>query len=78
MSRVLVAGPDGGGLIQLWPVQIRILEDGTATSHRLGLAEIRLPLGAQGPPQHKGSTSSRAPCGSRPGQRRVMPGRERW
>jgi mannose-6-phosphate isomerase-like protein (cupin superfamily) len=53
MSRVLVVGPDGGELIQLGPVQIRILEDGTTTGHRLGVAEIRLPPGAQGPPQHE-------------------------
>jgi hypothetical protein len=48
VSRALVVGLDGGELIQLGPVQIRILEDGTTTGHRLGLAEIRLPRGAQG------------------------------
>ncbi len=36
-----------------WPVRIRILEDGTTTGRRLGVAEIRLPAGAQGPPQHR-------------------------
>jgi mannose-6-phosphate isomerase-like protein (cupin superfamily) len=53
VSRVLVAGPADGELIQLGQIQIRILEDGTTTGHRLGLAEIRLPPGAQGPPQHR-------------------------
>lgn len=53
MSRVEVIAPDGGELIQLGPIQIRILEDGTATGHRLGLAEIRIPPGAPGPPPHR-------------------------
>jgi mannose-6-phosphate isomerase-like protein (cupin superfamily) len=53
MTSVALTGPDGGELIQLGPVQIRILEDGTTTAHRLGLAEIRLPPAAQGPPQHQ-------------------------
>ncbi len=53
MNAVSLVGPDGGELIQPAPVQIRILEDGTTTAHRLGLAEIRIPPGAQGPPQHR-------------------------
>jgi mannose-6-phosphate isomerase-like protein (cupin superfamily) len=53
MSAVSVVGPDGGELIQLGPVQIRILEDGSATGHRLGMAEIRIPPGVPGPPQHR-------------------------
>ena len=46
MSAVSVVGPGDGELIQLGPVQIRILEDGAATGHRLGVAEIRIPPGA--------------------------------
>jgi mannose-6-phosphate isomerase-like protein (cupin superfamily) len=53
MTNVSLVGPDGGELIRLGPIEIRILEDGTTTAHRLGLAEIRLPPGAQGPPQHQ-------------------------
>lgn len=84
VSRALVVGLDGGELIQLGPVQIRILEDGTTTGQRLGLAEIRLPPGAQGPPQHEHaqhdeglyvvSGTARFTTGQRP----VMRGRERW
>jgi mannose-6-phosphate isomerase-like protein (cupin superfamily) len=32
---------------------MRILEDGRTTDHRLGIGEITLPPGTQGPPQHR-------------------------
>ena len=41
MTNVPLVGPDGGELVRPGPVQIRIVEDGTTTTHRLGLAEIR-------------------------------------
>ncbi|MGH3155017.1 MAG: cupin domain-containing protein, partial [Streptosporangiaceae bacterium] len=37
----------------LGPAQIRILEDGSATSHRLGIGEITLAPRSPGPPQHR-------------------------
>ena len=40
---VSVTGPDGGEAIQIGPVQMRILEDGSTTAHRLGVGEITLP-----------------------------------
>jgi mannose-6-phosphate isomerase-like protein (cupin superfamily) len=53
MTPVSVVAPDGGELIELGPARIRILEDGSTTGHRLGLAEIVLAPGTAGPPQHR-------------------------
>ncbi|MFD3376568.1 MULTISPECIES: cupin domain-containing protein [unclassified Streptomyces] len=53
MSTVSVVGPDDGEKIQLGPIQMRILEDGTTTGHRLGIGEITLAPRTQGPPQHR-------------------------
>ncbi len=50
---VAVVGPTQGEAIALGPVQLRILEDGSTTNHRLGLAEITLPPHTDGPPQHR-------------------------
>ena len=50
---VAITMPDGGQTIQLGPVRLRILEDGTTTGHRLGMAEIQLPPQTAGPPQHR-------------------------
>jgi mannose-6-phosphate isomerase-like protein (cupin superfamily) len=53
MTPVSVIAPDGGELIELGPAGIRILEDGSNTGHRLGLAEIHLAPRTAGPPQHR-------------------------
>jgi quercetin dioxygenase-like cupin family protein len=45
--------PDGGDLVQLGPIRMRILEDGSTTDHRLGVGEITLPPHTDGPPQHR-------------------------
>jgi quercetin dioxygenase-like cupin family protein len=50
---VSVVTPDGGELIELGPIQMRILEDGRTTKHRLGVGEITLPPHTAGPPQHR-------------------------
>jgi mannose-6-phosphate isomerase-like protein (cupin superfamily) len=50
---VTIVAPDGGEAIQLGPVRIRILEDGSDTDHRLGVGEITLPPHTDGPPQHR-------------------------
>jgi mannose-6-phosphate isomerase-like protein (cupin superfamily) len=50
---VAIIGPDGGDAIQLGPVRMRILEDGSTTGHRLGVGEITLPPHTDGPPQHR-------------------------
>jgi mannose-6-phosphate isomerase-like protein (cupin superfamily) len=53
MSELSVVPPDGGEVIPLGPARLRILEDGTTTAHRLGIAEITLAPGTDGPPQHR-------------------------
>jgi len=53
MTQVSVVAPDGGESIQLGPIQMRILEDGRTTGHRLGVGEITIPPGTAGPPQHR-------------------------
>jgi mannose-6-phosphate isomerase-like protein (cupin superfamily) len=53
MTEVSLVGPDGGEAIRLGPIQMRILEDGSTTAHRLGLGEITIPPHTDGPPQHR-------------------------
>jgi len=53
MNEVSVVGPDGGEVISLGPARVRVLEDGSATAHRLGVAEITLAPRSAGPPQHR-------------------------
>ncbi len=53
MTEVSVVGPAGGEVIQLGPTQMRILEDGRSTGHRLGMGEITLAPRTGGPPQHR-------------------------
>jgi mannose-6-phosphate isomerase-like protein (cupin superfamily) len=50
---VAITGPDAGQAIQLGPIRIRILEDGSTTNHRLGMGEITVPPHTDGPPQHR-------------------------
>jgi mannose-6-phosphate isomerase-like protein (cupin superfamily) len=51
--KVAITGPDDGDAIQLGPILMRILEDGSTTGHRLGMGEITLPPHTDGPPQHR-------------------------
>jgi mannose-6-phosphate isomerase-like protein (cupin superfamily) len=53
MADVSIVGPDGGEVIELGPARVRILEDGAATAHRLGIAEVVLAPHSDGPPQHR-------------------------
>ncbi|HZU59221.1 MAG TPA: cupin domain-containing protein [Actinocrinis sp.] len=53
VPEVSVVGPDDGEVIKLGPAQIRILEDGSTTGHRLGAAEITLAPHSPGPQQHR-------------------------
>ena len=53
MTQVSVVTAANGEVIQLGPTQLRILQDGSATSHRLGLAEITIAPHTDGPPQHR-------------------------
>jgi mannose-6-phosphate isomerase-like protein (cupin superfamily) len=53
MTQVSVIGAADGEVIQLGPIQMRILEDGRTTGHRLGTGEITIPPHTGGPPQHR-------------------------
>jgi mannose-6-phosphate isomerase-like protein (cupin superfamily) len=53
MTSASIVRPDGGDVIRLGPVTMRILEDGSTTGHRLGLGEITLAPRTAGPPQHR-------------------------
>lgn len=55
MAQVSVVGPADGEVISLGSIQIRILEDGHTTDHRLGIGEITIPPRTAGPLQHRHS-----------------------
>ena len=55
MIPVSIIGPGEGELIATGATQIRILEDGRNTNHRLGIGEIVVPAHTPGPPQHRHS-----------------------
>ena len=46
-------GPADGEPTVSGPASVRIIEDGSTTAHRLGMAEIILAPHASGPPQHR-------------------------
>ncbi|BCK72584.1 cupin [Streptomyces libani subsp. rufus] len=50
---VSVVGPGDGERILLGTTRMRVLEDGSNTGHRLGLAESVLAPHTPGPPQHR-------------------------
>ncbi|MFC8131184.1 cupin domain-containing protein [Streptomyces sp. NPDC057302] len=50
---VSVVGPDEGETIVLGTTRLRVLEDGSNTGHRIGLAESVLAPHTPGPPQHR-------------------------
>lgn len=53
MADVSVVGPDDGESIVIGTTVVRILEDGSTTEHRLGMAEIVVAPHTAGPPQHR-------------------------
>ena len=53
MTQVSVVTAAKGEVIKLGPTQLRILEDGSTTGHRIGIGEITLPPHTPGPPQHR-------------------------
>src|SRR3954465_14005329 len=53
MTRISLVGPNDGELALTGPIQLRILEDGSTTGHRLGLGEIVVAPHTNGPPQHR-------------------------
>ncbi|WP_327185090.1 cupin domain-containing protein [Streptomyces sp. NBC_01334] len=50
---VSVVGPDDGETIVLGTTRMRVLEDGSRTGHRIGIAESVLAPHTPGPPQHR-------------------------
>jgi quercetin dioxygenase-like cupin family protein len=53
MVAVSIIRPGEGELISNGPSSIRILEDGSNTARRLGIAEVVIPAHTPGPPQHR-------------------------
>jgi mannose-6-phosphate isomerase-like protein (cupin superfamily) len=53
VAEVVIVGPDQGEIALASPVRMRILEDGSTTSHRLGIGEITIAPHVSGPPQHR-------------------------
>jgi quercetin dioxygenase-like cupin family protein len=53
MVAVSIVGPGEGEIIASGPLQIRILEDGSNTDHRLGIGILPLAPHTAGPPQHR-------------------------
>jgi pimeloyl-ACP methyl ester carboxylesterase/mannose-6-phosphate isomerase-like protein (cupin superfamily) len=53
MTRIAIVGPEDGEVTLTGPIQLRILEDGSTTGHRLGLGEIVVAPHTAGPPQHR-------------------------
>jgi quercetin dioxygenase-like cupin family protein len=53
MTAVSIVGPGEGEMALSGPTQMRILEDGSTTSHRLGIGEITIAPHTSGPPQHR-------------------------
>jgi mannose-6-phosphate isomerase-like protein (cupin superfamily) len=53
MNEVSIVGPGQGEAALAGPLQLRILEDGSTTAHRLGIAEITIAPHTAGPPQHR-------------------------
>ena len=51
-AEVVITPLGAGEEIALGPIQLTILEDGSSTDHRLGLALIRIPPRTSGPPPH--------------------------
>jgi len=52
-AKVAIVRPDGGEVALDGPTRLRILEDGSTTAHRLGVAEITIAPHVAGPPQHR-------------------------
>jgi pimeloyl-ACP methyl ester carboxylesterase/mannose-6-phosphate isomerase-like protein (cupin superfamily) len=52
-SAVSVVGPKDGEISVNGPIQMRIIEDGGNTAHRLGVGEITIGPRTAGPPQHR-------------------------
>ena len=52
MSEASIVGPQGGEVVLPGPVQVRMIEDGSRTAHRLAVAVLTVPPRTDGPPRH--------------------------
>lgn len=52
MSEVAIVGPRDGEVVLPGPVQVRMIEDGSGTAHRLAVAILTVPPHTDGPPPH--------------------------
>jgi mannose-6-phosphate isomerase-like protein (cupin superfamily) len=52
MSSINLVAAGKEDVIQIGPVQVRVLEDGSRTDNRIGAVKITVPAGISGPPQH--------------------------
>src|ERR1700733_14784427 len=52
MSQASIVGSQGGEVVLPGPVQVRMVEDGSGTAHRLAVAVLTVPPHTDGPPPH--------------------------
>jgi mannose-6-phosphate isomerase-like protein (cupin superfamily) len=52
VSEASIVGPQGGDVVLPGPVQVRMVEDGRGTDHRLAVAVLTVPPHTDGPPPH--------------------------
>src|SRR5580658_6306707 len=52
VSEASIVGPDGGEVVLPGPIQVRMVEDGSGTAHRLAVAILTVPPHTDGPPPH--------------------------
>lgn len=52
VSEASIVGPDGGEVVLPGPIQVRMVEDGSGTAHRLAVAILTVPPQTDGPPPH--------------------------
>ena len=52
MSEASIVGFQDGEVVLPGPVEVRMVEDGSGTDHRLAVAVLTVPPGTDGPPPH--------------------------
>jgi mannose-6-phosphate isomerase-like protein (cupin superfamily) len=52
VSEASIVGPQDGEVVLPGPVQVRMVEDGSGTAHRLAVAVLTVPAHTDGPPAH--------------------------
>jgi oxalate decarboxylase/phosphoglucose isomerase-like protein (cupin superfamily) len=52
VSESSIVGPQGGEVVLGGPIEVRMVEDGRGTAHRLAIAVLTVPPHTAGPPPH--------------------------